>query len=186
LGGSLGGFQFVLSKQGAKVINVDPGDSATMGWPVDHRTIARLNKAFGTNVELRKEFLQHAKITPGSIDRIYCISTIEHIPLAQLPELAHEVHRVLKPGGFAVMTIDLFFDLAPFTNRESNIHGRNVDVAWLVSQTQLELHQGDRAELFGYPEFDPQLVLSRAMEFTQGNIALNVAQALVLRKPHIS
>jgi SAM-dependent methyltransferase len=183
LGGSLGGMQFVLSKMGCKVINVDPSDSASMGWPVDENTIALLNRAFGTNVELRKTFLQDAELGTDSIDRIYCISTIEHVPTDQLPALAHEIGRILKPGGLAVLTIDLFYDLSPFTTRKSNLHGSNIDVRTFVANTGMELQIGEPSELVGYPEFDPETILSRAMEFVQGDIALNTTQALVLRKP---
>lgn len=182
LGGSLGGFQFVLSRAGAKVINIDPSDAASMGWSIDDRTFERLNRVFKTSVELRKKFLQDAGIASDSVDRIYCISTIEHIPMPELPALLHEMHRILKPGGFAVLTIDLFYDLAPFTSRISNIHGSNIDVYWLVRESGLKLCQGKQSELFGFPEFDAQKILSRAMEFMQGNIALNVSQALVLEK----
>jgi 2-polyprenyl-3-methyl-5-hydroxy-6-metoxy-1,4-benzoquinol methylase len=183
LGGSLGGLQFVLAKQGARVINVDPSETATMGWAVDHKTIALLNRAFGTSVELRRRFLQDASIEEDSVDRIYCISTIEHIPQDELPELAATIGRILKPGGFAVLTVDLFFDLAPFTDRISNYHGTNVNIRWLIEKTGLKLFRGETSELFGYPEFDSSSILSRAMEFTQGNVALNVAQAVVLQKP---
>jgi SAM-dependent methyltransferase len=165
LGGSLGGLQFVLSKTGARVINVDPSDAASMGWPVDPHTIDILNRAFGTAVQLRKTFLQDAGFDANSVDRIYSISTIEHIPQSELSTVAHEIGRILKPGGYAVLTIDLFYDLIPFTARESNVHGRNVDVRWLIEATGLDLYQGDRSELCGYPEFDPERILSRAMEF---------------------
>lgn len=182
LGGSLGGLQFVLSKQGARVVNVDPSDSASMGWHVDGRTIATLNHAFGTSVELRKTFLEDAGFASASVDSLYCISTLEHVPESEIAGLAREIGRILKPGGFAVLTIDLFYDLAPFTSRLTNLHGRNIDVRALVEDTGLGLHIGERSQLCGYPEFDPEVILSRATEFVQGDIALNTAQALVLKK----
>ncbi len=182
VGGSLGGLQFVLSKQGAEVINVDPSDAASMGWPVDAPTIAVMNKAFGTSVELRKTFLADAGIADDSVDRIFCISTIEHIPADQVPGLVKDMRRMLKVGGMVVLTIDLFFDLHPFTDRVSNVHGTNIDVRWLVEESGLSLAQGDREELYGFPQFDPRTVQGRAMEFYQGDIALNVAQTLVLTK----
>jgi hypothetical protein len=37
--------------------------------------------------------------------------------------------------------------------------------------------------LNGFPEFNPANILSRGQDFAQGNVALNVAQAIVLRKP---
>lgn len=183
LGGSLGGLQFVLSKAGLKVINVDPGETASMGWKVDPANITALNRAFGTSVELRRAFLQDAGIPSASVDRLYAISTIEHIPGAELPLVAKEIGRVLKPGGFAVLTIDLFYDLAPFTARQANVHGTNIDVKAFVDASGLELHLGRPEELCGYPAFDPPAILARAMEFVQGDRAVNTTQALVLRKP---
>jgi SAM-dependent methyltransferase len=183
LGGSLGGLQFVLSTKGARVINVDPSERASMGWAVDARTISKLNRCFSTSVELRKTFLQDADFDTASVDRLYCISTIEHIPPEELPDLAREIGRILKPGGFAVLTIDLFYDLTPFTSRMSNVHGRNINVKDLVEATGLQLYIGESSELCGFPDFDPPTILSRAMEFVQGDIALNTVQALVLTKP---
>ena len=41
----------------------------------------------------------------ASFDAVYCISVIEHVPAFE--GLLAEVRRVLKPGGLAVLTIDL-------------------------------------------------------------------------------
>jgi SAM-dependent methyltransferase len=183
LGGSLGGLQFVLSRAGARVITVDPAERAAMGWPVDATLLRRLNRAFGTSVELRKCFLADAGFADESVDRVYCVSTLEHVPYAEALSMARDIARVLRPGGFAVLTIDLFYDLAPFTSRPTNVHGRNLDIRELVEASGLELHAGERSELCGYPEFDPQEILSRAMDFVQGDTALNTAQCLALRKP---
>ena len=40
-----------------------------------------------------------------SIDAIYCISVLEHVP--QPAPLIHELFRVLRPGGSLILTIDL-------------------------------------------------------------------------------
>jgi SAM-dependent methyltransferase len=183
VGGSLGGLQFVLSRSGAHVINVDPSEQADMGWPLNQDTFNLLNRAFGTTVELRKCFIEDAGLVEGSVDRVYCISTIEHIPEPDLRRLAITVRRVLKPGGFLVATVDLFYDLFPFTHRDANIHGRNVNVREFIDWTGLELTQGRKEEIFGYSGFDPESILSRATEFVQGDIALNTVQAFVLHKP---
>lgn len=182
LGGSLGGLQFALSREGLMVINVDPSDTAAMGWPVDPSTIRRMNEVFRTTVELRRAFLADARIDNNSVDRVYCISTIEHIPPSDIPDLMLEIARILRPGGNAVLTVDLFFDLFPFTCRRSNGHGTNIDVRELVEASGLRLVQGEVSELYGYVEFDPVAILSRASEFAQGDLALNVAQAFVLEK----
>jgi len=91
LGGSLGGLQFVLSKQGARVVNIDPSEQAPMGWPLDQDTFAALNRAFGTSVELRRTFLQDAGVPDSSVDRLYCISTLEHVPDGDRLRLAAEM-----------------------------------------------------------------------------------------------
>jgi SAM-dependent methyltransferase len=182
LGGSLGGFQFVLASTGARVINVDPGEAAAKGWKIDTKAIATLNRAFGTHVELRNTFLEDAGFDDDSVDRIYCISTAEHIPAPDLKLLASEIKRILRPGGYAVFTVDLFYDLAPFTTRKANSHGRNIDIREFVDWTGLTLEQGDPSQLCGYKEFDPEGLLASADEHIQGNLALNTAQAFVLAK----
>jgi 2-polyprenyl-3-methyl-5-hydroxy-6-metoxy-1,4-benzoquinol methylase len=183
IGGSLGGFQFALARQGLKVINVDPGEAASRGWPVDPATIATLNKRFKTDIEIRKAFLHEAGIADASVDRVFCISTIEHIPQSELPQLMAEVGRILRPGGRAVLTVDLFFDLAPFTSRKENVHGTNVEVSSLVEWSGLELEVGDRRELNGFPEFDKEFVQSELDNLLWGDVGPCVAQCFVLRKP---
>lgn len=182
IGGSLGGLQFVLAKEGASVINVDPSDAAAMGWPLDQETFADMNRAFGTTVELRKRFLADAGIESESVDNVYCISTIEHIPQAEIASLMKEIRRILRIGGHAILTVDLFYDLTPFTDRSANVHGTNIDIAALIGASGMTLVQGDRAQLNGYPEFDPRVVLSQAQDHVQGHLAVNTAQAFVLRK----
>lgn len=183
IGGSLAGLQFALAKSGVSVVNVDPGEKAVMGWPVNQDSIGRLNRAFGTDVELRNAFLEEAGLPAASFDLVYSISTIEHIPPDALPSLMAEVNRLLVPGGHFVLTVDLFLDLAPFSYETENIAGRNIDVKWLVDASGLELVQGDPAELYGYPEFDPKQVLGRLFSYQYGIFYPAVAQALVLRKP---
>src|SRR5439155_12736711 len=102
------------------------GEAAPMGWPVDEATFRTLNRAFGTTVELRRTFLEDAGIENDSVDRVFCISTLEHVPDDGIASIVSEIHRILRPGGQCVLTVDLFFDLAPFTDRETNQSGRNV------------------------------------------------------------
>ena len=138
LGGSLAGFQFALSRSGVRVINVDPGERATgLGWNVDHRSIARLNRAFRTSVELVNTTLDEAALPDCSIDTVYSISTIEHIPMTELPALMREIERILRPGGSCVLSVDLFLNLKPFSDRESNEFGVNVPPRLLVDASGL-------------------------------------------------
>jgi len=182
IGGSLSGFQFVLAKSGVRVINVDPGESASgVGWPCTPASIGRLNRAFGTDVQLKNSTLQEAHLAEASVDRVFSISTIEHIPEAELPALADDIRRILKPGGRVVLTIDLFLDLAPFTSRTENRYGWNIDVKAFVDRLGMEMVVGDERELNGYPSFDPDYVLSELSEILYGSYPA-CAQLLVLRK----
>lgn len=184
IGGGLAGFQFVLAKAGLKVFNVDPGSRAAMGWPVTPRMLERLNRAFSTQVELRSCFLQEANFDAGTVDRVFSISTLEHVPEPELPGLMGEVVRILRPGGLCVLTIDLFFDLEPFSDRTHNPSGRNINVRELVVESGLQMRDGDPAELNGYPQFDARRVLGGLYEFARG-LETSVAQALVLEKPDV-
>ena len=154
IGGGLAGFQFVLARAGLEVFNVDPGMQAHgRGWPVDQSSIARLNQAFGTRVRLENCFLQDAKIEKESVDRIFSISVIEHIPEDELPCLMTRAWALLKPGGLFIATIDLFLNTRPFCRRETNEFGSNISVARLVRSAPFEMVHGDTSELMGFLEF---------------------------------
>ena len=183
LGGSLAGFQFVLSKQDLKVINIDPGvDSSGLGWPVDERSIQRLNRAFSTDVTLIRRPLQSADLEANSIDTVYSISTLEHIPPEEHDDIAKEIGRILRPGGRCVLTIDLFLDLAPFSARAENAWGQNVNVRRFVEASGLALVAGAKEELLGYSEFSVTALMGKLSEYLVGDYPA-LAQCLVLAKP---
>jgi len=183
IGGGLSGFQFALSRAGAEVINIDPGDEAKgLGWPVDQVTIGRLNRAYRTDVQLINTFLEDARLDSDSVDVVYSISTIEHIPEADLPALGREIHRILRPGGSAVLTIDLFLNLTPFTTRKSNQFGTNINVHTFLEDSALDLAHGERSELYGFEEFEAISILGRLEELELGAYP-ELVQTAVLRKP---
>ena len=184
IGGGLSGFQFVLARDGLEVINVDPGEAASgVGWPCDAPHVARLNRAFHTEVDLRNTTLDRAGVADASNDRVFAISVIEHIPTAEIAGLAAEIRRVLRPGGHVILTLDLFLDLAPFTGRAENRFGWNIDVKHLVEALDLPLVVGDPAELNGYPQFDPREVLAQLPSLVYGFSYPVCTQLLVLRHP---
>jgi SAM-dependent methyltransferase len=184
IGGGLAGFQFVLDRAGCDVVNVDPGMEAHgRGWPVDAKSIARLNSAFGTRVTLHNCFLSEVPFSNNTFDRIFSISVIEHIPPDESPGIMVRAYDLLRPGGFFVITLDLFLNVKPFCSRESNEFGRNVSAKMLAEYAPFELVHGDRAELFGYEEFDPNRVLCDLDSFMLGSKYPALAQLIVLRKP---
>jgi SAM-dependent methyltransferase len=109
--------------------------------------------------------LYEAKLAPGSIDLAYSISVIEHLGVSELHKTLDHLKRLLKPGGLFVATVDLFLNLAPFTTHQTNQWGTNVSVASLVEASGLTLIKGNRKELFGYPEFDPDRVLAHLEDY---------------------
>lgn len=186
LGGGLAGFQFTLSAAGATVRNVDPfvdfGTAGHYAGIEPTREVERLNAAFGTHVSVTRASLDEAGLQAGSVDTVYCISTIEHLPDDELDRAIGAAAEVLKAGGHLVLTVDLFLDLEPFTSRRTNRWGRNLDVRALVARSGLELVQGRPEELHGFDEFDPDSIQSNLSELMVGTYP-GLAQALTLRKP---
>ncbi len=187
VGGGLSGFQFVLSREGCRVVNVDPGKKARgKGWVVTPERMASLNRRFGTDVELKNCFVEEAGLPDAAFDCAISISTIEHVPDDDVASILDHVRRSLKPGGRFLLTVDLFLDVTPFTECPSNRWGRNVDVRWMVEQSGLTLEHGDPSELHGFPAFDPGRILARkeARELLfDERLAPVMVPTLVLRKP---
>jgi SAM-dependent methyltransferase len=183
IGGGLSGFQFALDKAGCSVVNVDPGlEAKGVGWPCDPHTIQNLNRVFGTRVELRNTTISHAQLEPESFDRAYSISVLEHLPEDDIQEVMEIVYSCLKPEGYFTITVDLFLNTSPFTSRDRNGYGKNVDLQWLVGHTPFVLVQANRAELFGYPEFDRDRIQSNLEHYFIGSYPALI-QCLVLQKP---
>jgi SAM-dependent methyltransferase len=183
IGGGLSGFRFVLARRGCSVVNVDPGDAARgKGWPVTPETFSHLNQRFGTDVSLENCFVEEAGLPTDSFDRVVAISVVEHIPPDDIVTLLDEIRRVLKPGGLFVMTLDLFLDVAPFTDKDANKYGSNISVKWLVDKSRLEMVHGDPQELYGFDEFDADRIKSQA-DLLVGSPYPVMVQTLVLRKP---
>jgi SAM-dependent methyltransferase len=185
VGGALSGFAVALARGGARVTVVDPFvDYGASVAPVRDPDAAfrRLNRRFGTSVLLRRTDLPGAGISSGSVDCIYCLSTLEHLGEPAIESTLAEARRVLRPGGRLVATLDLFLNLAPFTRRPANRFGRNLSVAGLVERSGLALVLGRREELLGFPEFDPESVLSDLERYLIAEEYPVLSQALVLAK----
>jgi SAM-dependent methyltransferase len=173
IGGSLSGFQFVLSKLGIDVINLDPGEEEKPRgkcWPISLDKHDRLNRSFRTHVKLCKCFIQDAGFPDACFDRVFAISVLEHIPEDELGVLMSHVKRVLKPNGILVATVDLFLDVQPFSEKPANMFGRNVNIASLLEKTGFRLVNGETSELYGFPAFDPERIKERVAngEFLEG------------------
>lgn len=182
IGAGASGFQFVLAKRGLDVVSVDPliNPSESVDWVFSSDEFLRINNAFGGRVRLIRDYLENAQLEGNSYDRVFAVSVIEHIPEDSALSLMREVHRILKPGGLFIATIDLFLDCDPFTDRLANQWGRNVSVRRLVEESGLTLRAGLPCHLHGYSEFDPKEIYRNKESFL---VADNVmTQCLVLQK----
>ena len=181
IGGGLSGLQFVLSKTGLNVTNVDPGNSERH-WQHNFRQIEILNKAFGTDVKLITKRVKEAKFENGTIDRVFCISVIEHLSEAEISSIFTNVYKILKKGGYFILTVDLFLDLFPFTHKKRNKWGTNVAINTLIKNYDFELYIGEKSELFGFEEFQPKEILEKLPDYYMGSSWPVIPQLLVLRK----
>jgi SAM-dependent methyltransferase len=182
IGGSLSGFQFVLSREGHEVVNVDPGMSAAgVGWPSDHNRMRELNSWFNTKVMLKNTTIGKASLPTDYYDLFFSISVLEHLPAEDIREVMEHANRCLKTGGRFILTLDLFLNLEPFSRRSSNEWGKNQDVRWIVEVSQMNLVSGDRSQLFGYPEFSPEAILANLEKYFIGDYPV-LSQCIVLEK----
>ena len=169
VGGGLAGLQFVLAKDGHRVINVDPGLQAEgVGFDLEAHSHAQLSQWLGAPVALISSPMQRAGLAPKSIDVALSVSTIEHLTPSDLTGLAKTLPTVLKPTGRAIFTIDLFLDLHPFTTQRENRWGVNIDVAELLREARLELVGGDSSQLYGFPAFDVDAIARSLPELLIG------------------
>lgn len=184
IGGGLAGFQFTLAQSGCRVVNVDPGmKTADFDWPCDEKSMTKLNHRFHTQVQLRNTTVEKAGFAEAEFDLAYSISVVEHLSPAAAASVMAQVYRCLKPGGRFILTIDLFLNLHPFTSRTSNDYGINQNIRELIAVQPWELIVGNRAELFGFAEFDRDAILSRLETFMVSQTYPVLTQCLVLQKP---
>jgi 2-polyprenyl-3-methyl-5-hydroxy-6-metoxy-1,4-benzoquinol methylase len=180
IGGSLAGLQWVLAQDGHRVTNIDPGLAARgKGWDVSAERHRALSRMFHAPVNLVPMTLTQARLEDHSADVLLSVSTIEHFAPEDLAEFAAQAARVLRPDGIAVLTIDLFLNVAPFCAATSNHYGTNVDVCALLARGGLTLRDGVRAELNGFPEFSAPAVLQGLADYMVGVGYPALAQCLV-------
>jgi 2-polyprenyl-3-methyl-5-hydroxy-6-metoxy-1,4-benzoquinol methylase len=180
LGGGLTGLQFVLAAEGDSVVNVDPGQGAR-GWEYNADLHQRLCHALKAPVQLLPKKIDSLEATPHSFDVVLSVSALEHFPEADLAMLASAIRRLLNPNGIVVMTIDLFLDLKPFSEREENEWGRNLDISQFLNMAGLRLDDGNPAELFGFPEFNPAQIMSSLPTYLIGSGHPVLSQCFVAR-----
>jgi ubiquinone/menaquinone biosynthesis C-methylase UbiE len=182
-GGGHCGFQFVLDKCGLEVHNVDPGLAANgVGWPINEKTMNKLNKKFKTSVKLHNCFIEKANLPSEFFDVVYSISVLEHLTKKELHIAMKEIGRILKPGGSFVITLDLFPNLYPFTKRKNNRWGQNYSVRELIEASKLKLIYGNKRELYGFKDFNKNYILENLEKYFIGSNYPVLIQTIILQK----
>ncbi|RSM44868.1 class I SAM-dependent methyltransferase [Amycolatopsis balhimycina DSM 5908] len=191
VGGWLSGFQVTLADAGCEVFNVDPSVPEDTRWTTSLKenqpNTARDQHAtflsyFDADVTLIERPLQAVDLPEGTFDRIFAISVLEHVDQGEAGEIVDAMRRLLKPGGRAVLTIDLFFDLPPFGMLPRNFWGINIDVGALVKNSGMDMVHGNPAELLGFPEFDPERVVANIDSYNLSALYPVASQLVVLEK----
>jgi SAM-dependent methyltransferase len=181
IGGGLSGFQFVLSREGHRVDNVDPG-MEVFGFQITEAAVDALNLAFGTNVTIMRCEIEKATLAPGSYDRAFSLSVLEHLSVDTIAVVMAKVYDALKPGGLFVLTVDLFLDVVPFAKKDANQWGRNVPITALIDSSKFELAHGLKEELYGFAEFDAPTILRNVQQYFIGRNYPTLVQTIVLRR----
>lgn len=180
IGGGLGSFAIALAAEGADATVVDPN--------LDGKSPAAVRNAWarycGVELGSGECTVDRLQAAEESFDLAFCLSVIEHLTAAERAQIMRGAHRLLRPGGFFVMTVDLFLGLAPFTATRRQGDAQNVSIPELIATAPFSLAQGAPGELFGFAEFDPAVILARARsgEFLVTPAGV-MSQGMVLRRP---
>jgi SAM-dependent methyltransferase len=94
-----GALALILGKGAARVVGLDINASA-----IDRANGTATVTANSIKAEFFCTKLEEAGFADGSFDKIFSFSVIEHIP--NYREVLREAHRVLKPGGQMVISVD--------------------------------------------------------------------------------
>jgi len=85
----------IAAVPGVRVIGID-GNCAAIDFASRHHRLP--------NLEFRHGLVDELPIDPGSIDKIAFLEVIEHIYVHQALDVLRCFHRILKPGGRAVIS----------------------------------------------------------------------------------
>lgn len=141
-----------------------------------------LNTLFHTNVTLQNVLLNDATLTPVFYDRAFSISVMEHFNETDIRQGMDRVFDALKPGGLFILTVDLFLDIYPFTSKQENVHGKNMNIRSMIEGSRFSLVEGNRSQLYGYDEFATDSILGSLAELLYGNGYPALTQCFVLKK----
>lgn len=98
-------FKWMLAKNGCKVIAID-NDERVLQCPEF------------PGVEYMWANLGKIPLPSGSVDKVFCISVMEHIPREERGRVYIELSRILKPDGLLILTMDMDGLPDPYTGAQ--------------------------------------------------------------------
>lgn len=103
--GATGFTPYLEEAAGCRAIGVDP-DVFEEGVRVGGHGVSRAFRV-ATSLDIRLGSMDALPIESETVDRAFCISVIEHVPHTVAVSGMREIARVLKPGGRALVTMDV-------------------------------------------------------------------------------
>jgi len=94
-----------------RTLDIGAGENQYTRW---NQITDEINEYFSTDI-VREESIDvqgdatNLPFQSNVFDTVLLSEVIEHIPIKNLPALAEEISRVLKPGGFALMSTPFIF-----------------------------------------------------------------------------
>jgi SAM-dependent methyltransferase len=120
---------------GTRVLDAGCGEGVLVEEYAERLNIQGLDPNYGS-VHVRQGSLLSAPFGDGTFDRVLCLDVLEHLPLGQQELAMRELHRLLGPGGEALLSLP---NLAHLQSRlKFLVKGRFVRTA------SEQKHPGDR------------------------------------------
>lgn len=69
-----------------------------------------INRRLNTSISFTQQNIKNIQIQSETIDFLYCISVIEHIPQKFFKQTIFELWRILKPTGRLILTLDINYN----------------------------------------------------------------------------
>jgi len=87
----------------------------------------------GTVKFILSDILNIQSLDENTVNNVYCISVLEHLPLNLMEQAVSEIHKILEPKGKVFLTIDVSFD------KDSEIYIKKLDNLWGFLKSKFEL-----------------------------------------------
>jgi SAM-dependent methyltransferase len=123
------------------VLSVGSGPDELKRWDEEGYTVVRLDIEPRTNPDICASMTDMGEI--GPYDVVFCCHALEHLYPHEVVPALQEFHRVLKPGGSAVILVPDLEDVKPTEDV--------LDYPECGPITGLHLYYGDAAQIKEFP-----------------------------------